>query len=68
MLQLPLLVQLPAFPPCLALTGAHTLCAGADLRAALDDVLAAQPVGRPIKKSIGCNIKWAPGNEPSWFG
>lgn len=40
---------------------------GADLRAALDDVLAGRPVGRPIKRSLGCNIKFAPGNEPDYF-
>lgn len=31
--------------------------AGEDLRAALDDVLAKRDIGRPIKRSIGCNIK-----------
>lgn len=40
---------------------------GADLRAALDDVLAGRKVQKPIKKSIGCNVKWAEGNEPSYF-
>jgi hypothetical protein len=40
---------------------------GADLRAALDAVLAGQPVAEVQKPSIGCNIKWKPGNEPSWF-
>ncbi|KAI8464911.1 MAG: thioredoxin-like protein [Monoraphidium minutum] len=40
---------------------------GADLRAALDAVLAGRPVpqGRP---SIGCNLKWSPGKEPEWYG
>ncbi|EIE22434.1 alkyl hydroperoxide reductase/ thiol specific antioxidant/ Mal allergen [Coccomyxa subellipsoidea C-169] len=33
---------------------------GNDLRAALDDVLAGRPVQRPVKPSIGCNIKWHP--------
>ena len=41
---------------------------GKDLRAALDAVLAGQPVSEPQKPSIGCNIKWKPGNEPSYFG
>lgn len=41
---------------------------GADLRAALDAVLASQPVRAEQKPSIGCNIKWTPGNEPSYFG
>jgi thiol-disulfide isomerase/thioredoxin len=40
---------------------------GADLRAAIDAVLADKPVGGEQKPSIGCNIKWKPGNEPSYF-
>ncbi len=39
----------------------------ADLRAALDDVLAGRPVGRPQKRALGCNIKFTPGNEPDYF-
>jgi hypothetical protein len=38
------------------------------LRAALDATLAAQPVGEKQMPSIGCNIKWKPGNEPAYFG
>lgn len=41
---------------------------GADLRAALDAVLAGQPVPEDQNPSIGCNIKWKPGNEPDYFG
>lgn len=41
---------------------------GKDLRAALDAVLAGQPVPREQKPSVGCNIKWKPGNEPPYFG
>ena len=37
---------------------------GKDLRAALDAVLAGKPVSKDQKPSIGCNIKWRPGNEP----
>ena len=37
---------------------------GADLRAALDAVLAGQQVPAEQRPSIGCNIKWKPGNEP----
>ena len=37
---------------------------GADLRAAIDAVLAGQPVSAEQKPSIGCSIKWRPGNEP----
>jgi peroxiredoxin len=41
---------------------------GADLRAALDAVLAGTPAPANQKASIGCNIKWKPGNEPDYFG
>ena len=40
---------------------------GADLRAALDAVLAGQEVNPEQKPSIGCNIKWKPGCEPAYF-
>ena len=40
---------------------------GADLRAACDAVLAGRPVPQAQKPSIGCNIKWKPGNEPEYF-
>jgi thiol-disulfide isomerase/thioredoxin len=40
---------------------------GADLRAALDAVLAGQAVSAAQKASIGCNIKWRAGNEPAYF-
>jgi peroxiredoxin len=41
---------------------------GADLRKALDCVLSGQPVPTEQTPSIGCNIKWTPGNEPPYFG
>ena len=41
-------------------------CDGRDLRAALEAVLADQPVSDPQVASIGCNIKWHPGAEPAW--
>jgi peroxiredoxin len=37
---------------------------GRDLRAAIDAVLFGRPVGADQRPSIGCNIKWKPGNEP----
>ena len=37
---------------------------GSDLRAAIDAVLAGDPVPEDQKPSIGCSIKWKPGNEP----
>jgi peroxiredoxin len=40
---------------------------GEDLRAALDAVLAGRPVDAAQKPSLGCNIKWKPGNEPEYF-
>lgn len=40
---------------------------GHDLRAALDAVLDGRPVAAEQKPSLGCNIKWKPGNEPSWW-
>ncbi len=40
---------------------------GEDLRATIDAVLANQPVNPDQKPSIGCNIKWKPGNEPSYY-
>lgn len=41
---------------------------GEDLRAAIDAVLAGKPVNPEQKPSIGCNIKWTPGNEPTYYG
>ena len=41
---------------------------GADLRKALDTVLAGELVPAEQKPSMGCNIKWKPGNEPVYFG
>ncbi len=40
---------------------------GADLRAALDAVRAGRPVAARQRPSMGCNIKWKPGNEPEYF-
>jgi peroxiredoxin len=39
---------------------------GADLRAAVDAVLAGRPVPTEQRASIGCNIKWKAGNAPSY--
>jgi peroxiredoxin len=39
---------------------------GRDLRAAVDAALAGRDVPGQ-KPSIGCNIKWKPGNEPDYF-
>ncbi len=41
---------------------------GRDLRAAVDAVLAGKKPSEQQRPSIGCNIKWIPGNEPDYFG
>ncbi len=42
---------------------------GEDLRRAADDVLAGRkPDPAAQRASVGCNIKWRPGNEPDYFG
>ncbi|MEL6929701.1 MAG: thioredoxin family protein [Cyanobacteria bacterium J06600_6] len=41
---------------------------GQDLRQAIDYTLAETEIDFAQKPSIGCNIKWKPGNEPSYFG
>ena len=40
---------------------------GADLRAAMDGVLAGREVPPEQKPGLGCNIKWQLGNEPDYF-
>lgn len=40
---------------------------GKDLRAALDAVLAGREIPGVQQPSLGCNIKWKPGNEPDYF-
>jgi hypothetical protein len=37
---------------------------GASLRAAADLVLAGKAVPEPHAPSLGCSLKWKPGNEP----
>jgi len=41
---------------------------GEDLRGAVDAVLAGRLPAPEQTPSIGCNIKWRPGNEPDYFG
>ncbi|MCR9161074.1 MAG: thioredoxin family protein [Nannocystaceae bacterium] len=41
---------------------------GKDLYAALEAVLAGEAVAEEQTPSIGCNIKWKPGNAPEWAG
>lgn len=39
---------------------------GKDLRAAIDAALADRPVPSDQRPSVGCTIKWRPGNEPGY--
>ncbi len=41
---------------------------GEDMRAAIDAVLAGEMPAAEQIPSMGCNIKWTPGNEPGYFG
>jgi hypothetical protein len=41
---------------------------GEDLGRAIDAVLAGAPPLPEQRPSLGCNIKWRPGNAPAWFG
>jgi hypothetical protein len=41
---------------------------GRDLRGAIEALLKGDNIAEDQKPSIGCNIKWRPGNEPSYFG
>jgi peroxiredoxin len=41
---------------------------GADLRAAMDAVLAGESVSEDQFPSMGCSIKWAEGRQPAYFG
>jgi thiol-disulfide isomerase/thioredoxin len=40
---------------------------GRDLRSALDAILDGKPADGSQRPSIGCNIKWKPGNAPDYF-
>jgi len=40
---------------------------GADLRAAVEAILAGKKVAEKQTPSIGCNIKWRAGNEPDYY-
>lgn len=41
---------------------------GRDMRRAVDLVLAGKPAPEDQRPSMGCNIKWRPGNEPAYYG
>jgi peroxiredoxin len=40
---------------------------GRDIRLAVDAVLTGQPVAATQRPSIGCNVKWKPGNAPDYY-
>ena len=46
--------------------GNEVAVTGADLRTAVDAVLAGTEIPMDQKPSLGCNIKWRPGNEPEY--
>ena len=48
--------------------GSNEPVTGKDLREAVDAVLNGQEVSDEQRASMGCNIKWKPGNEPDYFG
>ena len=41
---------------------------GVDMKRALDALLNGEGALKEQRPSMGCNIKWAPGNEPAYFG
>jgi thiol-disulfide isomerase/thioredoxin len=41
---------------------------GKDVREAIDRLLEGKEPVKNQKPSMGCNIKWKPGNEPDYFG
>ena len=47
-------------------TGNGQSPSGADLAAAVDDLLAGSPTAAPWYPSSGCSIKWRPGYEPDY--
>ena len=48
--------------------GSNVPTNGEDLRRALDSLLAGKPAPKDQIPSMGCNIKWKPGNAPDYFG
>jgi thiol-disulfide isomerase/thioredoxin len=48
--------------------GSDAPVTGSDLRAATDALLGGQTIPEDQKASLGCNIKWKPGNEPAYYG
>ena len=40
---------------------------GRDLSLAVEHLLTGEPISQDQKPSVGCNIKWKPGNQPDYF-
>ena len=47
--------------------GNQIAASGEDLRNACDALIAGRQVDKDQKTSLGCSIKWRPGNEPDYF-
>ncbi len=47
--------------------GSSVPVTGKDLRAAMDAVLGSKEISSTQKPSLGCNIKWRKGNEPTYY-
>ena len=48
--------------------GGNTPITAVDIKHALDTALQGKVVEGKWKPSIGCSVKWTPGNEPEWYG
>jgi peroxiredoxin len=48
--------------------GNNVAVTGRDLRLAIDSLLAGGPLPSEQRPSLGCNIKWKPGQEPDYYG
>jgi hypothetical protein len=56
----------PMTPHTAGRPGAGVGPTGADLHAALESLLAGRPAPAGQRPSMGCSMKWIPGNEPEW--
>jgi len=54
----------PATPHTEGKVGAGAKPTGADMRAAIDGLLSGRPPPAGQKPSMGCSMKWQPGNDP----
>jgi peroxiredoxin len=48
--------------------GNTTPITGVDLSEAVDNMIGGKKIPEAQQPSMGCNIKWKPGNEPDYFG